>query len=76
MRLIGRLFAIAFGFLIACLVAGAIVVFAVLFPEISALDTGVIDPNAINVLIGFGFIFVSGFALLPALIVVAITETL
>jgi hypothetical protein len=76
MRLIGRLIAIAFGFLIACLVAGAIVVFAVLFPEISALETGVIDPNAINILLGFGFIFVSGFALLPALIVVAITESL
>ena len=76
MRLIGRLFAIAFGFLAACLVAGAIVVFAVLFPEVSALDTGVIDPNAINILLGFGFIFVSGFALLPALIVVAITESL
>ena len=75
MRLIGRLFAIAFGFLVACFVAGGIVVFAVLFPEVSALDTGVIDPNAINILLGFGFIFVSGFALLPALIVVAITES-
>jgi hypothetical protein len=75
MRVIGRLFAIAFGFLIACLVAGAIVVFAVLFPEMSALDTGVIDPNTINILLGFGFIFASGFALLPALIVVAITES-
>ena len=74
MHLIGRLFAIVFGFLAASLVAGAIVVFAVLFPELSALDTGVIDPNAINILLGFGFIFVSGFALLPALVVVAITE--
>ena len=75
MHLIGRLFAIIFGFLAASLVAGAIVVFAVLFPELSALDTGVIDPNAINVLLGFGFIFVSGFALLPALVVVAVTES-
>ena len=75
MHLIGRLFAIIFGFIAASLVAGAIVVFAVLFPELSALDTGVIDPNAINILLGFGFIFVSGFALLPAMIVVAITES-
>jgi hypothetical protein len=74
MALIGRLFAIAFGFLFACMVAGLIVVFAILFPEVSALDTGAIDPNALNILLGFGFIFVSGFALLPALIVVAITE--
>lgn len=74
MRLIGRLFVIAFAFLAACLVAGAIVVAAVLFPELSALDTGTIDPDALNVIIGFGFIFISGFALLPAAIVVLITE--
>jgi hypothetical protein len=74
MPLIGRLFVIFFAFCLACFVAGAIVVLAILFPEISALDTGVIDPNALNIILGFGFIFVSGFALLPAAIVVAITE--
>ena len=75
MALIGHLFAIAFGFLFAGMVAGLIVVGAIMFPEVSSLDTGMIDPNAINILLGFGFIFVSGFALLPALIVVVITET-
>jgi hypothetical protein len=76
MALIGRLFIIFFGFLTACLVAGMIVVVAVLFPEFSALelDPGSIDQNAINVVLGFGFIFVSGFALLPAMLVVLITE--
>jgi hypothetical protein len=74
MALIGRLFVILFGFLAASLVAGMIVVGAVLFPEVSNLDTGPIDQSALNVVIGFGFIFVSGFALLPALIVVLITE--
>jgi hypothetical protein len=77
MALIGRLIVIFFAFLAACLVAGMIVVFAVLFPEMSDLDTGSIDQNAINVInviIGFGFIFVSGFALLPAMLVVLITE--
>ena len=76
MALIGRLFVIAFAFCIACFVGGAIVVVAILFPELSALDTGMIDPNTINVLLGFGFIFFSGFALLPAIVVVALTETL
>ena len=71
MALIGRLFVILFGFLAACLVAGMIVVGAVLFPEFSDLGTGPIDQGAINIVLGFGFIFVSGFALLPALIVVA-----
>src|ERR1700723_2937444 len=74
MALIGRLFVILFGFLAACLAAGMIVVGAVLFPEFSDLGAGPVDQGALNILLGFGFIFVSGFALLPAMIVVAITE--
>jgi hypothetical protein len=74
MALIGRLFVVFFAFLLACFAAGAIVVVAVLYPEFSDLSTGPIDQSAINVVIGFGFIFLSGFALLPALIVVLITE--
>ena len=74
MALIGRLFVILFGFFAACLVAGMIVVAAVLFPEFSDLGIRPIDQDALNVVVGFGFIFVSGFALLPALIVVAIAE--
>jgi hypothetical protein len=74
MALIGRLFVIFFAFLSACLVAGLIVVGAIMFPELSDLGAGPVDPGALNVLLGFGFIFVSGFALVPALIVVLITE--
>ena len=74
MALIGRLFVICFAFLFACLAAGMIVVGAVLYPEFSDLGTGPINQSAINVVLGFGFIFISGFALLPALIVVLITE--
>src|ERR1700755_910788 len=73
MALIGRLVVILFGFLAACLVAGMIVVGAVLFPEFTDLGTGPIDPSALNVVLGFGFIFISGFSL-PPLIVVLITE--
>ena len=43
MSLIGRLFVVFFAFLAACLVAGMIVVGAVLYPEFSDLDTGMID---------------------------------
>jgi hypothetical protein len=75
MSLILRLVVIAFGFAASCLVAGAVIVVALLFPELSALDNGVLDRNAINVLLGFGFVFVSGFALLPALLIVLLTET-
>jgi hypothetical protein len=74
MALIGRLFAILFGFLAASFVGGLIVVIAILFPEFSDLGSGPIDQGAFNVLIGFGFIFVSGFALIPAMLVALITE--
>ena len=74
MALIGRLFVVFFAFLLACLAAGTIVVVAVLYPEFSDLGAREIDQSAFNVVLGFGFIFISGFALLPALIVVLITE--
>jgi hypothetical protein len=74
MALIGRLFVILFAFLAACLVAGMIVVGTLLFPEFSDLGAGPVDQSALNIVIGFGFIFISGFALLPAMIVVLITE--
>jgi hypothetical protein len=74
MALIGRLFVILFGFLAACLVAGMIVVVAVLFPEFSDLGSGPVDPGALNMVLGLGFIVISGFALLPAMIVASITE--
>jgi hypothetical protein len=74
MALIGRLFVIFFAFLAACLAAGMIVVGALLFPDLSNLGDGPIDESAWNIALGFGFIFISGFALLPAMVVVAITE--
>ena len=74
MALIGRLFVILFAFLAACFVAGMIVVGAIMFPEFSDLGAGPVDPGVLNVVLGFGFIFVSGFALVPAMVVVAITE--
>jgi hypothetical protein len=74
MALIGRLFVIFFAFLAACLAAGMIVVGAVLFPELSDLGSGAVDPRAFDIVIGFGFIFISGFALLPAMIIALMTE--
>jgi hypothetical protein len=74
MALIGRLFVVFFAFLAACFVAGMVVVGAIMFPEFSDLGAGPIDSGVLNIMLGFGFIFVSGFALVPAMIVVAITE--
>jgi hypothetical protein len=74
MALIGRLFIVFFAFLAACLAAAVIMIGAVLFPELSELGMGPVDEGALNVLFGFGFLVVSGFALLPAALIVAITE--
>jgi hypothetical protein len=74
MALIVRLFVIFLAFLAACLAAGIVVVGAVLFPELSDLGGGVIDQRAFDILIGVGFIFISWFALLPAMIIALITE--
>ncbi|MBR0715397.1 hypothetical protein [Bradyrhizobium liaoningense] len=76
MGLIGRLFVILIGFFASCLVGGMIVVGALLFPEFADLGAGPVDESTIDILLGFGFIFVSGFALLPAMLIVAITEAL
>lgn len=73
MPLIGRLFAIFFGFLAACFVAGAVVAFALVFPEMQ-LETLEIDSSVLEVVIGIGFVLLSGFALLPALIAILLTE--
>src|ERR1700755_1831402 len=74
MALIGRLLVIFLAFLAACLAAGIIFGRALLFPEFSELGTGPVDEGTLDVLLGFGFIIVSGFALVPAMLIVAITE--
>src|ERR1051325_5690874 len=74
MYLIGRILVILFGLRAASLVAGAALVGAVLFPAFSDFADGPIDPAVLNIVLGFGFIFVSGFALLPALIVILLPE--
>ena len=74
MALIGRLFVIIFAFLAACLVAGIIVVSAVLFPEFSDLGAGPEGVGAFDIIVGFGFIFISGFALVPAMVIAVLTE--
>jgi hypothetical protein len=74
MALIGRLLVIFLAFLASCLAAGIIVVSALLFPEFSELGTGPVDEGALDVLLGFGFIIVSGLAMIPAMLIAAITE--
>jgi hypothetical protein len=71
---IGRLFAIFFGFLFACVIAGLVAIFALLFPEMSEISSGTFDPDTLNFIVGLGFVVVSGYALVPALLLVLVTE--
>ncbi len=59
MALIGRLFAVFFGFIAACLIASIVVLWAIFFPEMSDVSLDV-DQGAINMVLGFGFVLVSG----------------
>ncbi|WP_407177850.1 hypothetical protein [Bradyrhizobium sp. STM 3562] len=74
MTLIGRLVVVFLGFLAACLAAGIIIIGALLFPEFSELGTGPVDEGVFDILLGFGFVVISGFALIPAMVIVTITE--
>ena len=74
MALIGRIVVVLFAFFAACVAAGILIFIAVMFPEFSQLGAGPVNEGALDVLFGFGFIVVSGFALLRAAIVVAVTE--
>lgn len=73
MSLLIRIIVIAFAFLVASFVAGMIIVIAVLFPDVSDVRLGIND-GSLAIIATVGFVFVSGFALLPALVAVLITE--
>src|SRR5262245_18826507 len=74
MPLLLRLIVIVFAFLAASFAAGVVVVMAVMYPDVSSLDLGPVDRDSLAVMAGFGFVFVRGFALLPAVIMALVTE--
>ncbi|MGO4716935.1 hypothetical protein [Bradyrhizobium sp. 2TAF24] len=73
MALLVRIIVIFVGFFAASLAAAAVVIAAVLMPEWSDVNLG-LDDTTMSLIATFGFIFISGFALLPAMIVALITE--
>jgi hypothetical protein len=58
--------------MLASVAAGLVVTLAVLMPAWSSLDLGPLDQGAFGLAVGFGAIFLSGFAILPAFVVIAI----
>lgn len=73
MALLGRIIVIFFAFCVASFAAGAVIVMAVIFPEWSDVRLG-LDDGTFAIVTTIGFVFVSGFALLPALVAALITE--
>jgi hypothetical protein len=71
-----RLVIIVLALLAASLAAGFVVALAVLLPDVGHLGLETLDEGPFAVLLTFGAIFVSGFALVPALLVVLVSEGL
>jgi hypothetical protein len=72
--LIARVFVVLFSFALACLAAAAVMTFALLFPgSIDLFDTP-IDHQIIAILIGMSAVFFAFYAMLPAMLIIALTE--
>ena len=74
MRLLARLLLILFACFAASLAAAMVGTLAVLLPAWSDLPLGPFDQGTFGVVVAFGALFVSGFALLPALLVIVLAE--
>ncbi len=71
-----RIIVIIVALIVASLAAGLVVSLAVLLPDWSDLGLGPLDQTTFGVFVTFGTIFISGFALVPALVLVLISEGL
>jgi hypothetical protein len=75
MALVGRIFVVLFAFLVASLAAAMAMAIGMMLPynwqDIGSID---IHRGLFQVTVGFGFFFISGLALLPAMIVIAVAE--
>jgi hypothetical protein len=74
MALIGRLIVTLFGFLAGCVAAATMVMFAFLMLGQTDFARLADDPAAILVVIGLSSVTLSRYALLPAVLVVALAE--
>ena len=74
MRLFGRIFAVIFSFLAASLAAAIVLTIGILAPDwFDLFDRGM--PNGgFSMVVGFIAFFVSGFALLPMLVIFVVAE--
>ncbi|HEV2955701.1 MAG TPA: hypothetical protein VGX95_06255 [Xanthobacteraceae bacterium] len=74
MALLGRIFVVIFAFVLACVAAAAVMTFALLLPGWSELIDRYPDQQSIAVVVGLSAIFFSLYAMLPAMLMIALAE--
>jgi hypothetical protein len=78
MALIGRLFVVTFAYLLACIAASLVITIGALSPQwddVASLMSSLHLPSAaLWAVVGVGAAIISGVAMLPALLVIALTE--
>ena len=76
MALIGRIFVVLFSFVIASLVAAVVMAIGMLLPyDWQNLASPGIHGGMFTMVVGVGFFFIAGLALLPAILIIALAET-
>jgi hypothetical protein len=72
--LLARIFVVIFGFLMACVAAAMVVTFALLLPGWTELMDEQIAHQSLAVVVGLSAVFFSVYAMLPAMLVIALAE--
>jgi hypothetical protein len=72
--LIARIFVVLFAFALACLAAAAVMTFSLLYPGLSSLFDTPDDQQIIAITIGLSAVFFSLYAMLPAMLIIALAE--
>jgi hypothetical protein len=72
--LLARIFVVLFAFVLACVAAAAVMTFALLLPGWNALLDRPADQQSIAVMLGLSAVFFSIYAMLPAILIIALAE--
>jgi hypothetical protein len=74
LALLARIFVVLFAFVLACVAAAAVMTFALLLPGWSELIDRYPDQQSIAVVVGLSAVFFSFYAMLPAMVIIALAE--
>src|ERR1700747_3280475 len=74
LALLARIFVVFFAFVLACVAAAVVTTFALLLPGWNALSDRPLDQQGVAVMVGLSAAFFSIYAMLPAMLMIALTE--